>query len=95
MAKLAGKIVSVSTAGDAITDIAVADLTTIPHDDRVRIHCEGHMTAGIFPPDHSEPEMTFLAVAGASGFLELTLVGDSATKFLGIQPGHAVSLTWT
>lgn len=94
MAKLKGRVVSVTETGDIVTDIPNADLATVPKDDQVRIRCEGHVTAGIFPTDHGQPEMTFVASEGASGFLELSLVGDDASRFLGIQPGADVRIEW-
>ncbi len=89
-----GKVVSITESGDAITDISVDQLDGVPHDDRVSISCDGHVTSRIFPVDHEQPEMTFLAVHGPSGFLELLLVGDSASAFLGIAPGSDVVVKW-
>jgi S-adenosylmethionine hydrolase len=92
--KIQGKVVAVSDGGDAITDIANDQLAGVPTDDQVSIHCEGHVTSRIFPAEHGQPEMTFLAVRGRSGYLELTLVGDSVQAFLGIGPGSDVTLKW-
>ena len=82
-----GKVVSISDCGAAVTDIDVARLEGVPTDEQVSIHCEGHVTSCIFPADHDQPDMTFLAIRGKSGYLELTLVGDSVATFLGIGPG--------
>jgi hypothetical protein len=84
----------VTTNGDLITDILVARLDGVPVDERVTIHCDGYVTQGIFPADHGQPNMTFVALAGSSGFLEFTLVGDSAGDFFRIQPGAVVTLDW-
>ena len=92
--KLKGEVVSVRDAGDLVTDISVAALVAVPRDEQVCIRCDGHATSGIFPVDHDQPEMTFIAVEGESGFLELALVGDSANRFLGIKLGASVSLEW-
>ncbi len=92
--KLKGEVVTVTAAGDLVTDISVADLVAVPHDDQVCIRCDGHATSGIFPVDHDQPEMTFIAVEGESGFLELALVGDNASRFLGTKLGASVSLEW-
>ena len=94
MAKLKGEVVSVTDAGDLVTDISVADLAAVPHDEQVSVKCDGHATSGIFTAEHAQPEMTFIAVEGASGFLELSLVGDDASRFLGIKQGASVSLEW-
>lgn len=93
-AKLQGEIVSVTDAGDLVTDISVDKLDGAPTDERVSIHCGGHVTSCIFPADHDEPEMTFVAVQGKSGCVELSLVGDNASQFLGIRPGAAVTIKW-
>jgi S-adenosylmethionine hydrolase len=92
--KLEGTIVAVDEAGNLVTDIPVQRLQGIPSDDRVAVKCEGHVTSGIFPADHNQPEMTLLAVQGQSGFLEISLVGASASDFLGIPTGSTVSVTW-
>ena len=94
MAKLSGHVVSVTEVGNLVTNIAVADLQSTPKDERVSIRCDGHITSGIFPTDHEQPEMTFVAIEGTSGFLELSLVGDDASCFLAIKPGAEVSLVW-
>ena len=92
--KIQGTVVAISNGGDAVTDIANGQLDGVPMDDQVSIHCEGHVTSRIFPAEHGQPEMTFLAVQGKSGFLELTLVGDSVQAFLGIRPGSEVTIKW-
>lgn len=94
VAKLKGQIVSVTETGDAVTDIKVADLESAPRDDGVSIHCEGHITTGIYPTEHGQPEMTFVAFEGASGFVQLSLVGDDASRFLGLRPGSEVIVGW-
>ena len=94
MEKLKGEVVSITDAGDLVTDISVTDLVAVPHDEQVCIRCDGHATSGIFLADHDQPEMTFIAVEGESGFLELALVGDDASRFLGIKLGANVSLEW-
>ena len=94
MAKLKGEVVSVSDGGDLVTDISLSDLGQAPRDEQLSIRCEGHVTSGIYPAEHGQPEMTFVAYEGASGFLELSLVGDDASRFLGIKPGAAITLSW-
>lgn len=93
-AKIQGKVTSLNPRGHAVTDIPVESLSAAPTDERVSIHCDGHVTACIFPADHQQPEMTFLALKGESGFLELTLVGDDIAAFLGIRPGCDVTVRW-
>ena len=71
-----GTVISITEDGDAVTDIAIDKLEGVPNDDRVSIYCDGHVTSRIFPAEHQQPEMTFLAIQGESGFLELLLEGD-------------------
>jgi len=92
--KIEGKIVSVSEQGNLVTDIPCAALAAAPRDGTVSIHCDEHETVGLFSPGHSEPEMSFLALLADGGFLELTIVGDSAKMMLGIRPGERVSVQW-
>lgn len=94
MAEITGLVATVSDSGDLITDIRVDDLQGVPRDNSVTIRCEGHVTAGIFPTEHQQPEMTFVAYEGESGFVELSLVGDDASKYLGIKSGSKISLSW-
>ena len=52
------------------------------------------LTQGIFAPEHTEPEMTFLALLGDRGTLELEIVGDNASLMLGIRAGEKVVVHW-
>ena len=94
VAKLTGQIVNVTDSGHLVTDISLKDLAAAPRDESVKIRCGEHITVGIFPLEHGQPEMTFVAFEGASGFVELALVGDDASRFLGINAGSAVTITW-
>ncbi len=89
-----GQVVAISDSGDAVTDVEVAQLQGVPTDERVSITCDGHVTTCLFPADHQQPAMTFLAVLGADGFLTLQLVGDSVSSFLGIGLGSPVTIRW-
>ncbi len=92
--KVEGKIVSISESGNLVTDIPCAALAATPRDGSVAIRCDEHETVGLFTVGHNEPEMSFLALLAESGFLELTIVGDSAKIMLGICPGERVSVQW-
>ena len=69
-------------------------LTGVPRSDQDSIRCDEHETVGIHAADHSEPEFTFLAFLGPSGFLELAIVGVSASDMLGIREGESVLIKW-
>ena len=92
--KIEGTVVSVSECGNLVTDIPCAALANAPRDGSVTIRCDEHETVGLFTSSHNEPEMSFLALLAESGFLELTIVGDSAKMMLGIRPGERVSVQW-
>ncbi|MFM7843614.1 MAG: SAM hydroxide adenosyltransferase [Planctomycetota bacterium] len=93
--RITGKVVAVGAMGDLITDIAVSLLADAPRDERTTVTCDEHQTVGLFGVDHSEPPMTLIALLGASGFLELVIVEESARMMLGIRPGEAVQVEWT
>ena len=92
--KVKGEVVSVTDDHRLITDVPVDALSDAPTDENVTIDCGDHKTCCLFSAEHGQPEMTFLAILGASGFLELTLVGDDAVAFLGIDVGSRVVVRW-
>lgn len=92
--KIQGSVVSVTATGSLITDITADQLRDAPRDERTQVRCDEHFTQGIFPPSHNEPAMTFLAVLGDSGPLQLEIVGDSASLMLGIRVGQQVTVEW-
>ncbi|MCA9267177.1 MAG: hypothetical protein KDA41_01840 [Planctomycetales bacterium] len=92
--KVHGKITACSEAGDLLTDITAAQLVDAPRDERVSVSAGGHQTIGIHGPDHSEPEMTFLALLSPDDGLRLTIVGDSARIMLGLRAGEEVVVEW-
>lgn len=94
MASVKGEVVSVAESGDLLTDVTVEQLADAPRDESVSVRCDGHATVGIYPHDHDQPEFTFLAVLNTDDQLCLSLVGESASKFLGIKPGSAVTVSW-
>ena len=92
--KIEGKVVAYGESGNLVTDIAVDRLRQIPSPESATIACDEHETIGIFGPDHQQPAMTLLALQGATGFLELTIVGDSAQAMLGVRIGEKVVVKW-
>lgn len=92
--KIEGTVVEVRESGNLVTDIAEDRLRGVPRDERTTVTCDEHMTSGIFPADHKEPPMTFLAFLGRSGTLELAIVDENASLMLGIRKGEKVVVTW-
>ena len=92
--KLSGKVVQIDDAGNLITDIPAAILADKPQDASLRIVVDEHETYGVFPPDHSQPSMTLVAILEADDPLRIVLVDDSASAMLGVQVGAPVELHW-
>ncbi len=89
-----GKVVAYGPEGNLVTDIAHAQLEAAPRDPSVSIRCDEHETVGLFSADHHEPEMSLLAILAPGGFLELTIVGDSAKTMLAVALGEKVVVSW-
>ena len=92
--KIEGTVVAYGPTGNLVTDIANERLKLAPSGDAVRIMCDEHETVGIYPADHEEEASTLMAILGACGCLELTIVGDSAKMMLGVPLGEKVTLKW-
>ncbi len=92
--KIDGVVVSISDAGNLVTDITAAQLRDVPRGDTVTVSCDEHETLGIYGLDHAQPPMTLLALIGNSGNLELEIVGDSAKIMLGVRVGDKVKVKW-
>lgn len=92
--KIEGAIQSIDSFGNLVTDITADMLAAAPKDDSVRILCDDHETFGIWGTYADQPPMTLIALIGSSGFLELSIVNDSAEMMLGVKPGVGISVTW-
>ncbi len=85
--KIEGRVRSIDSFGNLVTDITSEMLEGAPTDERTQIHCDEHETQGIFRAYSDQPEMTLMALVGSSGFVELAIVGDSAALMLGVGVG--------
>lgn len=92
--KLSGKVVEVDEAGNLITDVPASSLGDAPLDASLRIVVDEHETYGVFPPNHSQPTMTLVAILQEEGPLKIVLVDDSASAMLGVRVGAPVELHW-
>ncbi len=92
--KIEGEVVSISPAGNLITDVNGDVLTDAPRDDQTVVRCDDHETVGIYDSLDGQPEATFLAFLGETGALELTIVGMNASELLGIKVGAPVAISW-
>ena len=92
--QIEGKVVSVDMEGNLVTDIAIDRLEIAPHDKRLTIFCDEHETNGLHDTDHGQPAMTYIGMIGDGGFLQLSIVGESAHAMLGVQVGEKVVVKW-
>ncbi len=92
--RIEGKIRSIDSFGNLVTDITADMLTGVPTDERAQIHCDEHQTQGIFRAYADQPSMTLLALVGSGGYLELAIVDDSAANMLGVTVGTPVTIQW-
>jgi S-adenosylmethionine hydrolase len=89
-----GTIVAIDDAGNLVSDIPASRLDGVPADESTTVTCDEHETCGWFSVDHDQPDMTLIALVGRSGFLELSLVGDSAHLMLGVPVGEKIVVRW-
>ena len=92
--KIEGAVVAYGPTGNLVTDIPHDRLRGVPAGDGVKIVCDEHETVGIYTADHQEEPSTLMAVLGESGFLELTIVGDSAKMMLGVGLKEKITVKW-
>ncbi len=92
--EITGRVASVDSFGNLITDILADQLADLPSDERLLVLCDEHETRGLFRTYSDQPEMTLIALVGSSGCLELAIVGDSAKLMLGVGVGAPVTLRW-
>jgi S-adenosylmethionine hydrolase len=92
--KIEGTVVAYGPTGNLVTDIPNDRLTGIPVQMQVSVLCDEHETVGIYPADHPEEPATLMAIRGASGFLELTITGESARAMLGVRLGEKTVVRW-
>lgn len=92
--KIEGTVVAYGPTGNLITDIANERLKSVPAGDGVKVICDEHETVGIYPASHVEDAATLMAILGTGGFLELTIVGDSAQMMLGVSLRERVVVKW-
>ena len=91
--KIEGTVVAYGPTGNLVTDIPNDRLASISSVGAT-VTCDEHETVGIYPADHPEEPCTLMAVLGAGGFLELTIVGESAKIMLGVSLREKVVVKW-
>lgn len=91
---LTGKVVEVDESGSLITDILCERLEGAPQDASLRVVVDEHETFGLYPPNHTQPPMTLIAIFDAAGPLRIVLTEDSASAMLGVRVGATVEIHW-
>ena len=91
---LEGEVVSIAKNGNFVTNFTAEQLSDVPRGDETRVACDEYETLNIFPAEHGQPDSTFLAMIGESGFLELGIVGIPAADMLEIKVGDKVKIQW-
>lgn len=84
----------VSGDGKLITDINFAQVSAAVGNKETRIGFGGHETVGLFEESHGQPEGTMVASVGASGCVEIEIVGMDLAGMLGITVGTQVKIQW-
>jgi S-adenosylmethionine hydrolase len=92
--RITGRIESVDSFGNLISNITADMLAEAPTDDRVGVYCDEHETRGIFNAYADQPPLTLVALVGSDGRLELAIVNDSAALMLGVGVGTPVEVRW-
>ncbi len=94
MAKVEGVVISIDDQGNLVSDISADQLAESPRDEQVSVNCGGHETNCILEAGHNEPDATLVAMIGASGNLEIGIVGISISEMLGLKVGETVVVKW-
>ena len=92
--KIEGTVAAYGPTGNLVTDIPNDRLQGVPQGDGVKVTCDEHETVGIYLASHEEQACTLMAILGTSGFLELTIVGDSAKAMLGVPLKEKIVVKW-
>jgi S-adenosyl-L-methionine hydrolase (adenosine-forming) len=92
--RIDGMVVAVDSFGNLVTNILGKMLEGRPTDERVCVVCGIYETWGVYRTYGDLAPGTFIALVGSTGRLELAIVGDSAARRLGIQPGTPVVVAW-
>ena len=91
---MTGKVSEVGDDGRLITDIDVSQVTAAVGDQEVKVQFGGHETVGLYEQNHEQPEATLVASVGASGCVEIEIVGMSLAVMLSISVGTQVKVQW-
>lgn len=89
-----GIVREVDSFGNLITNISASMLEGYPTDGRACVVCDIYETWGIYNAYGDQPRGTLIALVGSNGCLEMAIVGESASKRLGVRAGAPVTVAW-
>ncbi|MDB2686682.1 adenosylmethionine-8-amino-7-oxononanoate aminotransferase [Mariniblastus sp.] len=89
-----GKVVEIGDGGNLVTDIDLAKVAAAVGNEETKVEFGGHETVGLFEENHGQPEGTMVASVGASGAVEIEIVGMSLGSMLGIGVNTEVKVQW-
>ena len=89
-----GKVTKVVDDGKLVTDIDLAQVAAAVGNEEAKVQFDGHETVGLFEENHGQPEGTMVASVGASGCVEIEIVGMSLAGMLGIGVDAQVKVLW-
>lgn len=89
-----GTVKKIGAKGQLITDITNESISEAGQDDSVTVKFDEHETIGVYPQEHGQPDATLVASRGASGNLEIEIVGISISEMLCIKTGVPVSVNF-
>ena len=89
-----GVVTQVGDDGRLVTDIDLAQVTAAVGNTETKVQFAGHETIGLFEEKHGQPEGTMVASIGASGHVEIEIVGMSLGGMLGIGVDTEVKVKW-
>ena len=89
-----GKVVEIGDDGRLVTDINLAKVAAAVGNDEAKVAFGGHETVGLFEEKHGQPEGTMVASVGASGAVEIEIVGMDLGGMLGIGVDTEVKVQW-
>ena len=92
--QLEGVVSELSSSGSLICDITESQLENVPRDQSLTVQFAGHETVGLYAAEHDEPMGTLVAKLNSDGFLEIEIVGISASEMLGVKASETVTLKW-
>lgn len=92
--RIDGAVIEIDSFGNLITNLTADMFAGRPTDRRACVVCNIYETWGVYHAYAEQPRGTLVALVGSDNRLELAIVGDNASRRLGIGVGSPVTLAW-